>query len=111
MSGFIPTTQVKLLERSEGTDDFGDPKDVYARGRKSVPAHIAEKRANVPDPSSGTMTIATNHVALLPGNLKIERGTRIVDLKTEITYVVERVRKPNTFVGGSPQRVELQLVE
>lgn len=111
MSGFIPSTQVKLLERKTGTDEFGDPVDEYARGKKSVPAHIAENKARVPDPSTGTLTIVSNHTALLPGHVKVERGTRIVDLKTETTYVVERVRRRNSFVGFSPLRLELQLVE
>lgn len=112
MSGFIPTTQVKLLERKEGTDSFGDPVDEYARGKKSIPAHIAENKAKVPDPSTGTLIIVTNYTALLPGSLlKVERGTRIVDLKTETTYVIERVRRRSTFIGFSPIRAELQLVE
>lgn len=111
MSGFIPTTQVMLLERSEGTDEYGDPVDEYRRGKKAVPAHIAENKAEVPDPSTGTLTIVTNHTALLPGHLQVTRGQRLVDLKTDITYVVERIRRRNTFVGQSPVRAELQLVE
>ena len=111
MSGFIPTTQVALLEKAEETDEYGDPVDVYRRGKKAVPAHIAENKAQVPDPSTGTLIIVTNHTGLVPGHLKVDRGQRIVDLKTDTTYVIERVRRRNTFIGNSPLRLELQLVE
>ena len=111
MSGFIPTTQVILLEPKVEEDEYGDPVDTYARSRKSVPAHIAENKASVPDPSTGTLTIVTNHTALLPGHLGVARGWRIKDLKTNTTYVVERIRRRNTFIGHSPIRAELQLVE
>ena len=111
MSGFIPTTQALLLEPKVEKDEYGDDRDVYARSKKSIPAHIAENKASVPDPSSGTLVIVTNHTALVPGHTKVERGWRIIDQKTDTTYAVERVRRRNTFIGSSPLRLELQLVE
>lgn len=110
MSGFIPTTQVILLDRETGTDEYGDPIDVYRQGRRRVAAHIAEESVDVADPSSGTLMTVRTFKALLPGGLKVERGSRLRDLKDDAYYMVESVTKPSTFTGMSPLRCVLQLV-
>lgn len=111
MSGFIPTTTVILLDRETGTDEYGDPVDIYRQGRRRVPAHIAEQQADVADPSTGTLITVRTYKALLPAGLDVQSGSRLRDLKDDTYYMVESVTKPSTFTGMSPLRCVLQLVE
>lgn len=109
MTAFIPTTTITIY-RGESTDAFGDPVDNNVAIATEVPAAISETLPRWFRPDEQRGGVVDKYTIRLRPNISIQEGDRLLDERTDVTYLVQSVEYQQSIVGLADIRVIAQQV-
>lgn len=106
---FHANTTASIL-RGTTVDAYGDVQDTAAVVAAGVRASIIEQTRRVFVPADGVDRVVRHTRGRLPSNTDVREGDRIVDERTDVTYVVEAVVVPGSPYADNDVRVDLKHV-
>ena len=104
---FHGNTTVSIM-RGTTTDEFGDEKDTLTVIKTGVRASIIEQSRRVFVPADNVDRVVRYVRGRLPSNEDVREGDRILDERSEVTYIVEAVVQPGSPYAHNDVRVDLK---
>ncbi len=110
-AAFRPTTTATFYETPDGTvDEFLDPVDNDTVAASGVPISIIQQTVRQFLPAENRLTNITTYTARLRGNVSVKDTTRIKDERTNDTYLVEGITRPQDPMGAAAIRLDLRKI-
>lgn len=107
----LATTRAAVL-RGTTTDVFGQTVDddtATVPGLTDFPAAIVERSVDIFDPADGTLRSVRKLTGRIPGNIVLQDGDRLKDLRTGIIYIIdEDERQPRSISGRASVTLSLR---
>lgn len=103
------STTVSILRTADtNVDEFGDPVDNDSLSASGVPFELHEFDTRESDPTTGEPRVIRFIIGRCYPTVDIQRGDRVRDERSGVTYVVDGVSRPQSPVGTPDPRIELR---
>lgn len=104
----IAATQLDVQTPTASEDDYGDVVQSWTTTYQDVRANLTERRKRVWSPTEARALTVTYHEAILPSEVVLQKGDRIVTDDGRFLHVTHAWEPASLAFPGATQRVELE---